>query len=247
MKIELSIFKKHLLISCVLMIFIPFSAQSEVKPKIFYTDIIAGPNSGGENNKGAYLTIRGKNFGNLRNGSTVTIGGGEVGEYIKWSDDKISVQLGSVVSSGDIVLSTANGTEAAPEVFTVRAGDFYFVSKDGDNTTGTKNDITSPYRTANFVMGLAEFDAGDFMVLRGGNYDISSGDEEVYNDRWLNLGYGSGRSGGAVSGTSWTNTITICGYPGETPVIDWGSLKDTTQGIRSVWDIKYFTLANLKI
>ncbi|MHB8744855.1 MAG: hypothetical protein ACYC9L_17330, partial [Sulfuricaulis sp.] len=32
-------------------------------PYITYTDILSGPNTGGENNEGAYLSIFGKNFG----------------------------------------------------------------------------------------------------------------------------------------------------------------------------------------
>ncbi len=32
-------------------------------PKVFYTDILTGPNSGGENNDGAYLTLFGSGFG----------------------------------------------------------------------------------------------------------------------------------------------------------------------------------------
>ena len=32
-------------------------------PLVLYTDIASGPNSGGENNAGAYLSIFGKNFG----------------------------------------------------------------------------------------------------------------------------------------------------------------------------------------
>ena len=32
-------------------------------PVIFYSDLESGPKTGGENNKGAYVTVFGKNFG----------------------------------------------------------------------------------------------------------------------------------------------------------------------------------------
>src|SRR3977135_3395771 len=58
----------------------PGAASGALVP---YTDLISGPNSGGENHKGAYLSIFGKNFGSSGMGTTVKafIGGVEVGSY----------------------------------------------------------------------------------------------------------------------------------------------------------------------
>src|SRR3981189_1004426 len=52
-------------------------------PLVLYTDLISGPNSGGENNKGAYLSIFGKNFGSSGMGTTAKafIGGARGGNY----------------------------------------------------------------------------------------------------------------------------------------------------------------------
>lgn len=58
------------------------SAQST--PVVLYTDLQSGPNSGGENNNGTYLSIFGKNFGSLSGLGTITrvfIGGAEVASY----------------------------------------------------------------------------------------------------------------------------------------------------------------------
>jgi len=56
-----------------------------LNPVIYYTDFVAGPLIGGENGKGAYLSIYGKNFGNFAdylNGTNhVFIGGSEVDNY----------------------------------------------------------------------------------------------------------------------------------------------------------------------
>jgi len=58
------------------------AAPAWAAPVILYTDIISGPNTGGENNNGAYLSIFGTGFGADINAVTVTIGGGEVANYI---------------------------------------------------------------------------------------------------------------------------------------------------------------------
>src|SRR4051794_26951427 len=59
------------------------AVATPVAPLVLYTDIASGPNTGGENNRGAYLSIFGKNFGSNGLGSRVhvTIGGVEVADY----------------------------------------------------------------------------------------------------------------------------------------------------------------------
>lgn len=70
-----------------------------------YTDIASGPNAGGENNLGAYLSIFGKNFGGNGLGRLVKveIGGVEVDNYRYLGPSKgradvqqISVQIGAL-------------------------------------------------------------------------------------------------------------------------------------------------------
>ena len=88
-------------------------------PVILYTDILSGPNTGGENNNGTYLSIFGKNFGTSRGlNDKVTINGIEVASYKQWGAPSkvydshgiqvITVQPGSNVTGGSIVL-TVNG------------------------------------------------------------------------------------------------------------------------------------------
>src|ERR1044071_4422714 len=63
----------------------PLGDKPGLNPIIFYTDFVAGPLIGGENGKGCYLSIFGKNFGNFAdyvNGTNhVFIGGSEVDNY----------------------------------------------------------------------------------------------------------------------------------------------------------------------
>jgi hypothetical protein len=53
-----------------LMIFATLSLRAYAAPHIFYTDLLSGPNTGGENNNGTILTISGKRFGASQGTST---------------------------------------------------------------------------------------------------------------------------------------------------------------------------------
>lgn len=237
-------------------VFVVSKATHAASPHIFYTDIIAGPNSGWENGDGCYLSIFGNNFGSDINNIFITIGGGQVARKIYLGPSfgrpdvqQLSVQLGSSNSSGDIVVSVpGQGSAVAPEQFMVRSGNAYYVSTSGNDSTGAVNDITKPYRTANKVMGLDSFNAGDFMVIRGGTYDLSSGNENIYpgTNSWINQGRGYPLRSNPLSGTSETDAVAIMGYPGETPLISWGTITGSTAGIKNISrGLSYYTIANL--
>ncbi|GEM_PF-5642835 len=205
-------------------------------PVIFYTDIISGPRTGGEGNNGAYLTISGKGFGTSRGTSTVKIGGGEVVRYIVWSDTKVSVQLGSAVVSGNVVLSAANGSATAPEAFAVRPGNIFFVSLSGaDNVTCGA--ISTPCRSPNYVKTNRGLAPGDFIYVRGGDYDLDDGTHNLSSSRWMSA---------TLAGTTG-NPITFSGYPGETvnAISDTGVdlwMTGTSTGV----DYGYWVVANFK-
>src|SRR6267154_2102021 len=50
-----------------------FEKNAAVNPLVLYTDIASGPNAGGENDDGIYLTVFGKNFGSGTLGVTVKV------------------------------------------------------------------------------------------------------------------------------------------------------------------------------
>ncbi len=89
--------------------------------RIFYSDLTSGPNTGGENGKGAFVTIYGNGFGATQGSSNVTVGGSKADSYPIWSNTRITMQLGSAAATGDIVVhvpsrrATSNGA-----AFTVR-------------------------------------------------------------------------------------------------------------------------------
>lgn len=110
----------------------PQPALPQSAPHLFYSDLESGPNSGGQNNAGAFVTIYGMNFGASQGGSFVTIGGGQAATYPVWSDTKITFQLGSAAFTGNIVVKTAAGASNGIP-FTVRSGKIYFVSTSGND------------------------------------------------------------------------------------------------------------------
>src|SRR5947209_12337561 len=100
------------------------AAQSS-PPHIFFSDLQSGPNTDGQNGKGVFVTIWGKNFGATQGASTVRVGGGLVDNYPVWTDSKISFQLGTNAATGNITVTTSSGTSNGV-VFTNRSGNIYF-------------------------------------------------------------------------------------------------------------------------
>lgn len=196
------------------------AASCSDQPKILYTDIFSGPNSGGENNNGAYLSIFGKNFGiNSGLGTTtkVYINGVEVADYKYLGASKglpsiqqLSVQVGQV-SSGIVQVEVDGISSNSDHSFTVQPGNIYYVSLSGSDATGIANEITQPYRTLQDANNNGVWNdkalPGDFIILRGGQwFDVG------LDDRFLRL---KSNTGTPPNGSLGTGPITIMGYPGE--------------------------------
>lgn len=195
-------------------------------PVIFFTDIVSGPKTGGENNNGAYVTLYGVGFGATRGTSTVTIGGGAPAQYKTWSSgvwggpagtwyDKATIQLGASAATGNIVLTTSSGASNAI-AFTVRSGNIYFVSNSGSD--GAAGSFAAPWAT-----GLKARDtiaAGDTVYFRAGTF-LSTDDGTGWSTCML-LDANAGTSG---------NPKAFINYPGET--VNIGSNTACPDGIRS--------------
>jgi len=138
-------------------------AQS-APPRIFFTDLESGPNTAGQNNKGAWVTIWGKNFGATQGTSTVTIGGGAADNYPLWSDGKIIFQLGANARTGNIVVNVPGVGTSNGLPFTVRAGNIFFVATTGnDANTGI---FTAPWQT--IIKAKNTINAGDVAYIENG-------------------------------------------------------------------------------
>ena len=138
---------KNLILSLVIMLGIGVlgvnhAYAANAAPVIFYSDLTAGPNTGGQNNNGVFVTVWGNNFGSSQGTSYITVGGGQVSTYLTWTNTMICFQLGSNVTTGNIILVSSNGNATGP-AFTVQAGNIYFVDpKAASNGSGT---FASPF------------------------------------------------------------------------------------------------------
>lgn len=147
-----------------------YQANSGSGPRLFFTDLESGPNTGGENNLGAFITLYGEGFGSERGSSTVTIGSQGVAAYIVWGEDNaardldmIVVQPGPETVSGDIMV-TVNSTPSNPLPFTIRPGTVYFVAASGDDTN--EGSFVQPWRT--IAHAKNRMGAGDIVYVMDG-------------------------------------------------------------------------------
>jgi IPT/TIG domain len=126
--------------------------QSASRPIILFTDVISGPNAGGEGDNGIYLTIFGTHFGATQGKSKVTINGKAVAQYLLWSDTKIGVQVGHV-STGPIVVIAGGVSSNLNLTFTVRSGRLFYIGASIDNSTATcaGGTYAKPWGLANFA------------------------------------------------------------------------------------------------
>src|ERR1700743_1520707 len=155
-----------------LLIILPLALSAQTEPRIFFSDLESGPNIGGQANKGAWVTIWGRGFGNDRGASTVTIGGGAAAAYPVWNDSKITFQLGLAAKTGNIVVNVRGKDSAGKEgtrtsngvPFTVRAGKIYFVAEQGsERRSGT---FIAPWKS--IVRAKDSMAPGDITYIENG-------------------------------------------------------------------------------
>ncbi|KPK96505.1 MAG: hypothetical protein AMJ95_13870, partial [Omnitrophica WOR_2 bacterium SM23_72] len=188
---------KKILFLTILILTFSLSAAYAAAPVIFYSDLESGPKTGGQDNKGAFVTIWGRNFGSSRGTSYISVGGGQADNYPIWTDTKITFQLGANANSGNITVTTSEGgSNGVP--FTVRNGSIYFVKTTGnDANNGSWN---TPWRT--IIQAKNSLAAGDIAYIGHG---VSQTSEEIYR-ACLDLG---------SSGTA-SNPKALVAYPGAT-------------------------------
>jgi hypothetical protein len=186
-----------LLLACNQPVITPPSSSGA--PLLIYTDIVSGPNVGGENNKGIYLSLFGKNFGNSLSSLKVFINNVEVDNYrslgisrARQDIQQVTVQIGALGNPTQgvalpikvVVNGVASNTD---QIFTVIPGNIYFVDNiNGVDTTDSSSggSFTAPFKTVQIAGFSTSFQiqpasvsgaygrvrAGDFIVMRGGTY-----------------------------------------------------------------------------
>src|SRR5580765_5235193 len=150
-------------------------AQS-APPRIFFSDLESGPNSGGQNNNGVWVTIWGKGFGATQGTSTVTVGAGAVASYPLWSDGKIIFQLGVAAKTGSIIVNVPGVGASNGLPFTVRAGNISFVATTG-NAANTGS-FTPPWKTIPKAKNITA--AGDTAYIEDGVSQTSQDNFTAY-------------------------------------------------------------------
>jgi hypothetical protein len=195
-------------------------------PNILYTDLVAGPTSGGENGKGTYLSIFGKNFGSSGLGTSVKvyINNVEVDNYrylgpsLGHADiQQLTVQVGALGNASTGVALpirvVVNGVNSnTNHTFMVQPGDILFVDNvSGNDATALKSDINRPWRYVQSPSGggaLSQAGPGDVIVLRGKATWTDVGSQS----RWFRL---PSVAGSAPTGATGTGYVAIMAYPGE--------------------------------
>ena len=209
-------------------------------PLLFATDIVAGPTTGGENNKGAYVSLFGINLGQQADlGATTRVYFGsadtwhEVDNYRALvpargnpylAAQELIVQVGSLGGATDgttlYIKVTANGIDSNTDLtFMVNPGNFYFADNvAGNDATGVKNDIAHPYRYVQKASGSSftgiwaggNLKGGDFIIMRA-NAGTPWSDQAGYSTRFLRF---RSHTGTAPTGVAGTGYITVQRYPG---------------------------------
>jgi hypothetical protein len=203
-------------------------------PRILYTDILTGPNTGGEGDNGAYLTIFGIGFGAVQGGSRVTIKNSPVAVYKQWSDTRITVQPGSSVSSGAIRVIVSGESSNADNSFTVVSGKLFFVALNGNDTSGRAGEISRPFRSAQNTFDRRDFGPGDHLILRGGNWTDNN---KIY-DAFLSIHHKSG---------TVRAPIVVMGYPTESANVLRTGSNGVSRAIHAYATDGHYVIANLRI
>ncbi len=203
-------------------------------PKVFYTDILTGPNSGGENNDGAYLTLFGSGFGASQGSSQVTINNVPVATYKQWSDTKITIQPGPSVTSGAIEVKTPEGESNTDHVFTVVPGKIYFVALSGSDFRGKVGNINRPFRSIQKTLDRSDFGPGDQLVVRGGDWTDNN---KIY-DAFFSIHHKSGTAAAP---------IVVMGYPTETVNLIRTKTNGVIRGIHDYATNGHYVIANFHI
>lgn len=243
------------------------------RPVLLYTDIVSGPNSGGENNKGSYLSLFGTNFGSVGLGTRVKvfIGGVEVDNYRylgasrgRGDITQITVQVGALgnPAAGSVlpIEVLVDGIRSNTNLnFMINPGRIIFVDPvSGNDATGEVGNIDRPFRRvqAGADLGAAAWGrvrAGDFIVLRAGTY-LDQGVDSYFMRFLIRVAGVPDRSSGTPpTGVLGTGPITLTSYPNETAFIN-GTAGNNPNGALSGLNGenyplagKWIVIANLKV
>lgn len=191
------------------------SAQQTPAPALLFSDLIAGPATGNSDstftsNGGVYVRIYGNFFGATQGTSTLTMNGVSCFHVITWGEtwrwyQRITAQLTGTCTTGNIVVTTANGTSNGLP-FTVNAGAIHYVATTGsDSNSGT---FASPWKTLPHAVQTAGTSPGNIVYVH------SNVQQLVDDGQW---------SGALTIRSGWSHGTdaqpdALIGYPGATGI-----------------------------
>jgi hypothetical protein len=209
---------------------------------LFFSDLTSGPNKGGQNDNGAFVTVFGLGFGSAQGNSTVTVGGGTVAAYPIWTNSKITFQLGAAAANGSIVVHVDGKGDTNALPFTVRAGNIYFVTASGsDSNNGA---FATPWKTIPKAKNTIA--AGDIAYLGKSAGDVLSQTTEDSTAAY-HCALGMSANDGANSGTASAPKALVA-YPGAqvtigaTSGLERGILTPDIGGTFDYWVISQLSL-----
>jgi hypothetical protein len=226
-------------------------------PVLFFSDVNWGPKTGweGSANKGAAVSVWGKNLGTARGDSFITVNGARLAtasDYAEWgvigparSLERITFWLNSACQDGNGTITvTVGGFVSNALDFRVMAGKIYFISvADGNNSfnglySTARGGSNGPFRDIlKFNPGLNPSGSGESYIcyVKGGTYTSLDVDNAFV----------------ALRGPYGSETIRhgLIAYPGETPQLD------ATNAGAVIWNAayapyernNYFTYSKLKV
>ncbi|NOY73965.1 MAG: hypothetical protein GXP14_16615 [Gammaproteobacteria bacterium] len=222
-------------------------AAHAADPVIFFSDLISAPKTGWnstEPNQGAIVTIWGRNFGNTRASSYITVNGINLSTDSDYKDDwaktnnpvpflqTITFQLNSSMADGNGTISvTVNEKTSNTIPFRVNTiGSIYFINPSASGGSGTLSDPWSDL--SDFIDTMKPGDIGYF---REGTYD------QIYNGGKSNIWVRKSETWGTAQ-----DPIGFIGYPNEVAMFDsWANGHESNFNKSVIVEAYYMTVAKL--
>jgi len=223
------------------------TAAHATQPVIFFSDLISAPKTGWDStepNKGAIVTIWGRNFGTQRGDSYVTVNGADLIADSDYKDawaktnnpvpflQTITFQLNSSMTNGDGTISVSVNNKTSNTIpFRINTiGSIYFIDVNASGGTGTLSDPWSSPKS--FINKMQPGDVGYF---RKGTYN------KIYNGGKSNIWVRKSEAWGTAQ-----DPIGFVGYPNEVAMFDSWENGDKFNFNKSVIvEAYYMTVAKL--
>jgi hypothetical protein len=228
-------------------------------PVIFFTDLTSGPNHGGLDDLGVFVTLYGLRLGAAQGESYVTVGGGEVARYASWNPpnpadardrfaarglERVIVQLGPQAKTGDIV-AVVSGMPSNGVAFTVREGNILLVDP-AAAATGDGS-FASPFKHLYEIRSPA-VSSGTTVYVKSGGARINEADPAPSSPYFSHTSNLLMTLDLLAPGTE-QQPVAIVGYPNDPPLIGGlpnGGLTDYAFRIADP-ELSHYTFANLGI